>query len=411
MAGRTRGALKTLALVTALLTARAAADTPAAFAPDTPRSFAAAAGRAQNPSRKARPAGGESAPAASPCAVALRQGAVCEAANRRALELMDRQRLEAFVVVQDVRTGGLVAFAASRPSELDVTTPVLPLSVAKLFLSASWWDQGQPEASFVSTKGSPTSKNPAYRSRVSVHEMLVGGSDSAGREMAVALRKSAGAGAVLEDLRRYGLGPQGGAALDESFWAELAPAWRGRLTPAASHATLGAGAGDAEWGDVLSIGESRLSVTGLHVSRFLQAVGHGGLMLPPFAREARQASSDPGAGASGGRPGKAVRVMRESTALRLQAAMLDTVRRGTAKGAAEVLEGTGWRVGGKTGTGPGPAPIGPQSDGWFAGLIFDSRGRARFTVATYVRRGGPGGGNAARLSAELARYLAGGRRR
>lgn len=409
MPGKTRGLLKTLAIVIALLTARAAADTPPSAADAL--SSAAAAGRAQNSRRAPKPAAGESVPAASPCADALRQGAVCEAANRHALGLMNGRSLEAFVVVQDVRTGALVAFAASRPSELDVTSPVLPLSVAKVLLSASWWDQGRPEASFESTKGSPTSKNPAYRSRVSVHEMLVGGSDSAGRQMAVALRESVGTEAVLEDLRRYGLGPKGGAARDESFWAELAPAWRERLTPAAGHTSLSAETGDAEWGDVLSIGESGLTVTGLHVSRFLQAVGNGGVMLPPSAREAGQTPSAGRPGASGGRPGKAVRVMRESTALRLQAAMLDTVRRGTAKSAAPVLEGTGWQMGGKTGTGPGPAPIGPQSDGWFAGLIFDSRGRARFTVATFVRRGGLGGGNAARLSAEMARYLAGRQRR
>jgi hypothetical protein len=33
--------------------------------------------------------------------------------------------------------------------------------------------------------------------------------------------------------------------------------------------------------------------------------------------------------------------------------------------------------------------------GWFAGLVFDSSGKARFTVATFVRHGGPGGDNAA----------------
>jgi cell division protein FtsI/penicillin-binding protein 2 len=91
--------------------------------------------------------------------------------------------------------------------------------------------------------------------------------------------------------------------------------------------------------------------------------------------------------------------------------MLDAVRRGTAKSIAASLEGTGWQVGGKTGTGPGPAPIGPESDGWFAGLIFDPRGRARFTVATFVRHGGTGGGNAAKVSAELARHVIEGTKR
>jgi hypothetical protein len=36
-----------------------------------------------------------------------------------------------------------------------------------------------------------------------------------------------------------------------------------------------------------------------------------------------------------------------------------------------------------------------QQDGWFAGLILDGTGRPRFTIATFVRSGGPGPGNAA----------------
>src|SRR5205085_8958731 len=78
-----------------------------------------------------------------------------------------------------------------------------------------------------------------------------------------------------------------------------------------------------------------------------------------------------------------------------------------AKSASPSLAGTGWSMGGKTGTGPdgnSKAP-GPGSDGCFAGLIFDPQGKARFTVVTFIRHGGLGGGNAARVSAELARFL------
>jgi cell division protein FtsI/penicillin-binding protein 2 len=82
--------------------------------------------------------------------------------------------------------------------------------------------------------------------------------------------------------------------------------------------------------------------------------------------------------------------------------MRDAVQRGTAKAVARDLFDTGWSMGGKTGS---SGPVGPQSDGWFAGLIFDTNQRARFTIATFVRHGGTGGGNAARLSADLARYL------
>ena len=130
-------------------------------------------------------------------------------------------------------------------------------------------------------------------------------------------------------------------------------------------------------------------------------------MSAPVAREELPATSVRNAGASRRQAGRPVRVLQERTALRLQSAMRDAVQRGTANSIARTLEGTGWQIGGKTGTGPGPAPIGPQSDGWFAGLIFDPQGKARYTVATFVRRGGPGGGNAAKISAELARYIIG----
>ena len=43
-----------------------------------------------------------------------------------------------------------------------------------------------------------------------------------------------------------------------------------------------------------------------------------------------------------------------------------------------------------------------EQDGWFAGLVFDRQGKACYTVATFVRRVGLGGGNAAEISAQLA---------
>jgi len=401
MSRRTRGVLPTLTVVAALLLCWAAKVTQPSF-------FAAARGELD--SLPAPPllseASGAGSPA-SPCANALARRVVCVAANKRALEIISAGQLEAFTVVQDVSTGALVAFAASRPSNLDINTPVLPLSLSKVLLSASWWDNGQPDSSFESTKGTADAQNPAYRSRVSVHEMLVGGSDSAGRQMAVALRRSVGTEAVLRDFKRYGFGRRADSPRDETFWAELAPTWRARLTPAPAYASLSDEMSDAEWADTLSLGEANMMVTGLHVSRFLQAVGNGGMMLAPVAREELPATSVRNAGASRRQAGSPVRVLQERTALRLQSAMRDAVRRGTAKSLARTLKGTGWHIGGKTGTGPGPAPVGPQSDGWFAGLIFDPQGQARYTVATFVRRGGLGGGNAARISAELARYILG----
>ena len=362
----------------------------------------------QSVSRPAAPPTVAAAVTASPCLKALSQGAVCAAASNRALEIASVSKLEAVVVVQDVRTGALVAFAASNPGRLDVTTPILPLSLSKVLLAASWWDNNQPDLRFDSTKGSADSQNPAYRNRVSVHETLVGGSDSAGRQMALALRAAVGARKVLADFQRYGFGERSASPVADEFWGELAPVWTRRLTPAHASVSLTAETSETDWAEAMSLGEAYMKVTALHVSRFLQAVGTAGLMLAPVAREERPGPTV-GETVSAQRYSKdPVRVMEEDTALRLQAALRDTVQRGTASSVREGLKGTGWQLGGKTGTGPGPMPPGPESDGWFAGLIFDPAGHPQFTVATYVRRGGFGGGNAARMSAELARYIVGG---
>ena len=347
--------------------------------------------------------------AASPCVNALAQRAVCAAANKRALEVISANSLKAVVVVQDVRTGALIAFAASHPSKLDVITPVSPLSLSKVLLSASWWDNRQPDSSFDSTKGSPTAQNPAYRSRVTVHEMLVGGSDSAGRQSAVALRKAVGTEKVLEDFARYGFSQRTGLLRDDKFWGELAPAWEARLTPAPAYVTLSEETKDEEWAESLSLGEINMSVTALHVSRLLQAIGNNGVLLTPVAREERATPSVTKSAASPRELNNSIRVMQENTALRLQSAMRDTVQRGTARSIAKTLEDTGWRIGGKTGSGPALLPKGDMVDGWFAGLIFDPQGKARFTVATFVRSGGYGGENAAKISAALARYIIGGK--
>jgi hypothetical protein len=280
-----------------------------------------------------------------------------------------------------------------------VGTVVLPLSVVKLPLAASWWERMKPDATFDRYRAGANSENPSASVRISVHEMIVTGSDEAGRQMAAALRRSAGSAAPAADFVRYGFVSPPGAARDEEFWAEVAPAWRARLTPARAYAALTDALTDAEWDDALSLGQENFGVTALHVSRFLQAVGNGGRMIAPTAREERPLVN---ARATRRPRAKSRRVMREEAALRLQAAMLDVVRRGTATSIAESLKETGWQIGGKTGSGPGD-----PRDGWFAGLVFDPKGRARLTVATHVRRGGVGGGNAAKISAGLARFIIG----
>src|SRR5256885_9683565 len=71
-----------------------------------------------------------------PCSTALSKGLVCEAVNQQALEII--KDLEAIIVMQDVQTGGLIAFAASDPAKLYVTTALLPRSPVKLMAAASW---------------------------------------------------------------------------------------------------------------------------------------------------------------------------------------------------------------------------------------------------------------------------------
>jgi hypothetical protein len=326
---------------------------------------------------------------ASPGITSFKDATVCEAANQRVLEIMRAGNLEAIIVMQDVQTGGLIAFAASNPAKFDVTTPVLPLSPVKLMAAASWLDHDG-------------AKQPGSEKLLA--DSIVSGNDNAGRRIASEVREAVGTEKVLEDLARYGFPARGReeAKIDTTFWAELASQWQSKLVPGASYHSLGRETTNREWEDTLSIGEERFLTTALHLSRFLQAVGNGGVLIAPVARDAE----------GNDRPGSTIpattRVMSEPAALKLQAVMRSTVERGTAKSAFPILAGTGWSMGGKTGTGPDPgsnkAP-GPGSDGCFAGLIFDQQGKARFTVVTFVKHGGLGGGNAARISAELARFL------
>jgi membrane peptidoglycan carboxypeptidase len=173
----------------------------------------------------------------------------------------------------------------------------------------------------------------------SLDDMLVDGLDQPGKDRAVALRQRIGGPAVLADLRRYGL---------ESL-------------------TLAPDADDGTWSQTLSIGEQHVTVTLAQVARFLRTIALG----------------------------------RTESARRLQAAMIECVRRGTARSVAAKQAGASWQLGGKTGTGPATSK---PYDGWFAGLVF-AGGRPRYAVAVYVDGKGPGGGVAASIAAELARRL------
>jgi len=336
--------------------------------------------------------------AESSCRLTLRRGTVCETAGEEASRWLALRHLGGAAVMQDVQTGALVsftsapapvpAFAGAVAGGVDVATPLLPLSLAKVFLAAACWDHAA------------TLPRGADRDH---HEMLVDGSDSIGRRLAIDLRRAIGSTAVLADLQRFGFRSCASAGAsaplpDERFWRELAPRFVPRLRPATACMSIGPDDPDGRWASVLSIGEDGLTVTLLHVSRFLQAVGNGGLLVQPLAlrdggdRDDRMMTPP----LTPPRP-EGTRIVAMSTAASLQAALSDAVLRGTASG-IRGLPGHGWTIGGKTGTGPGEAS---PYDGCFAGLVFDRRRVARYTIASYVRRGGRGGGAAAQLGAEL----------
>jgi cell division protein FtsI/penicillin-binding protein 2 len=184
--------------------------------------------------------------------------------------------------------------------------------------------------------------------------MLINSLDAPGKEAAVALRHTLGTDRMLAAFKAYGL--------------------PSALPPATS---------DADWGAALSIGEIGFQTTALQIVSFLQAVGNGGIRidLPPRAGT--------------------IRIMQEDTARELRTALLDTVERGTGRGIRGHVK-SGWRIGGKTGT--GPAAHQPY-DGWFAGLAFDDKGVPRYAFATLILGGGKGGGIAAEVSADVINFL------
>jgi hypothetical protein len=232
-------------------------------------------------------------------------------------------------------------------SALDADAPVLPLSVVKLFSAATYWEhRGALPATFAASSAA----------------LVAYGSDKAGRRLALNLRHTLGSATLLDDLKRFGF-----------------PRCRQGATDCT---TLTSGTGDAEWANAMSLGETGFRATPRGLSNFIRIV----------------------AGAAPGESGG--RAIRPESARPIQSAMIDTVRFGTARGIRDRL-GVKGQIGGKTGSGPaGAHPL----DGIFAGIVFDRASAARYTVVTYVRRGGLGGGAAAEISADMANFLLSGRK-
>jgi beta-lactamase class A len=243
---------------------------------------------------------------------------VQEAAADAALEAFARQALHdanaiGFIHVRDVSSGRVLAHITSAESNqgngLGIDSPVLPLSVIKVYLAAVWLEHG-----FGSTKvDCAPSANKLVRHML-IDDVLISGCDSAAGEMAVILRQKVGASEVLRDLHRYGI----------------------------ENLSLKPDARNSEWRRVLSLGEDQVKVTPRQLSAFMLAIGQGGGKL-----------------------------LSAVTAERMIAALEAVVQDGTATSIKRALNNTGWHIGGKTGTGPGEC--GERCDGWFASLLRDPR--------------------------------------
>ena len=283
----------------------------------------------------------------------------------------------AAVVVRDVRTGALIDVARAgarspRVAPVDVTTPIRPLSVIKLVAAAVWLEHFGPPGKFT-CHGEPEGAE-------SIDSLIVKGCDSAGKDLAIQLRHRLGTSAVLADLRRLGFASRIKpriAAPDDSdgvtLGAEAIP-----QRELHSVTTLSNVVKDSAWAAALSVGESDFATTLLDLSELLQVIGADGV-------------------------NRGAQVIDSRTARLIQKAMVSCVDAGTGRAIRDVLAGTGWRIGGKTGTGPDVDR--PGSGGLFASLVFDPSGHARYAIVVLTEGAGPGGGAAAQIAAAIARRL------
>jgi hypothetical protein len=330
---------------------------------------------------------------------------LCRDLTRQAWRSLQNSGRPGAVVVQNVQSGAVLAYAATggpQDAPVGVRRYAPPGSVFKLALAALWWESGLEDTPMPC----PASIQVTERARISnaggfsipavsvPHGMLVPSCNTTAVEMALLMRERLGAAAFEEAYRRYGFVPYEAsppATVDADFWSTSSTAWKRRMSPPVSRLRMSERTGDAEWAQ-LAIGQGPIDVTVVGMSRFLQAIGNDGVMIRPTLEwEHRE------------RPGRVERVMSEATAHRLHAAMREVVERGTARSVAGRLRGTGWSLGGKTGT----AQIaGAPDDGWFAGLVFGPDERPHYSVVVYLQGGGPGGARPASIAADVARALA-----
>ena len=331
---------------------------------------------------------------------------LCRGATGRAWELLRETGREGAVVVQDVSTGALVAYASTGGPDdppLGLQEYAAPGSIWKLALAALWWESGVPDQDMgCQSEIQVTPRSVIHNSegfsipRVNAPtEMLVYSCNTTAVRMALDLRERLGETAFQDAYRSFGVEPYAageaptGFQLD--FWRTDSDAWRRRMSPRTARVRLSAETNTQEWAQ-LAIGQGPIDVTPIHVARFVAAIGNGGVMVDPTI-EAALAEE-----AARGR-----RVMSRETAGKLLGAMVRVVDHGTARSTAPILEGLTWDMAGKTGT----AQVARAADnGWFAGLILDPEGRPRYSVVAFLVGGGPGGRMPAAIGAGMTRHFA-----
>lgn len=330
---------------------------------------------------------------------------LCRNATQVAWDRLRQAGRPGAVMVQDVRTGAVLAYAATgEPDDAPVGIKRYspPGSVFKLALAAVWWENDLPDdisipcPSTIRVNPRATISNSGGFDRGEVigpSGMLVPSCNTSAVWMAWAARSQIGTEPFVEMYRRFGFLPYARTPGTDSigeYWRTSSNAWTRRMTPSPSRIRISESTDSSEWAQ-LAIGQGPVDVTVAGVSRFIQAIGNDGVMLPPTV-ETRFAI----------RPPRGERVMRSETAGKLQRSMLAVVDHGTGTAAQVPMRGTGWRIGGKTGT---AQVAGQRDNGWFAGLIFGPDGEPRYSVVTFLEGGGPGGGQPTTIAAAVARVL------
>jgi hypothetical protein len=335
---------------------------------------------------------------------------VCRRPTAAAWKLLRETGRPGAVVVQDVQTGALVAYTATggpADAPFGIKRYAPPGSVFKLALTALWWENGLPDHMPI-----PCPKRIQVTPHASVGNyggeelgivdgpvgMLVPSCNTAAIWMSERMRDKLGAQAFIDAYRRFGFEiyaskpPRDTTVSD--FWLTDNEDWARRMSPPPARLRLSAKTGAHEWA-LLSIGQGPIDVTPIAISRFIQAIGNGGVMLRPYFEQSVSGEQD------GGR-----RIMKQQTSQKLLAAMYQVTHdeMGTAAAArGSILRGSKWDMIGKTGT---AEVAGHHDDGWFAGLALGPDGRPRYTVVVYLQGGGPGGRMPAALAAQMVRVLA-----